>query len=84
METCLLIISVLSYILPKRNDLVDILERTLKENAQYFYANNNLPFILKSRFCLFLGYFSDTIFLHKDNKDLYNKGIEILIQSAIL
>ena len=32
-ETCILVLSVLSYVLPKRNDLVDILEKTLKENA---------------------------------------------------
>jgi hypothetical protein len=40
-ETCLLVISILSYLLPKRADLIITLEQCIKDNQEFFFFNKN-------------------------------------------
>ena len=73
-DTCLLVLTVMSYILPQRKDLIGNFERTISSNVQSFLEQkpHNLPdmddfqnakaVILRNRFSLLLGYYADILF----------------------
>ena len=90
-DSCLMILIVMSYILPQRKDLISTFERTITSNVQAFLAErpHNLPemddfenakaVILKSRFSLMLGYYADMLFVQ--NQDAFRQTMQFLITS---
>jgi len=64
-ETCLMIVSVLSYIIPKRNDLLQLLQKTLIQNSNFF-LNQSASALVRARLCLILGYYSENLFVNQN------------------
>jgi len=60
-ESSLVILTVMSYLLSRRNDLIRLLEEMLKSNHAYF-NNGNLDALIQTRLSLFLGYYCDNLF----------------------
>jgi hypothetical protein len=63
-ETCFMALSVMSYLLPKRHDLVRLLEIFLRQQLQNFLGPQ-MPPLLKARFCMFIGYYADVLFYNE-------------------
>jgi len=73
-DACLIVFTVMSYILPQRRDLIGIFERMISANVAAFLEKkpHNLPemddfenakaVILLNRFSLLLGYYADILF----------------------
>ena len=73
-DTCLLVCTIMSYILPQRKDLVGSFERMVSTNVSKFLEKrpHNQPgmdemenakaVILLNRFSLLLGYYADILF----------------------
>jgi hypothetical protein len=59
-ETCLVALTTISYILPRRQDLVPIFDRTLAENVELILSQGSI--ILRARMSLLLGYYADMLF----------------------
>lgn len=80
-ETCFIGLCIMSYLIPKRVDIVREIETFIEENKANFLGDN-MPKLLKSRFCLFLGYFSDTLFQVKDHQQQFSELILYLVKCA--
>ena len=75
-DTCLIVFTVMSYILPQRKDLVGRFQKMITDNVQGFLEKkpHNLPemddfenaktVILLNRFSLLLGYYADILFMN--------------------
>lgn len=59
-ETCLVALTAISYILPRRNDLVPLFEKVLAENIDHILSKDSI--ILRARMSLLLGYYADMLF----------------------
>ena len=89
-DACLLVFTVMSYILPQRKDLVGSFEQMISINVQKFLEHkpHNLPemdsfenakaVILKSRFSLLLGYYADILF--NNDANAFKQTMEFLIE----
>ena len=75
-ETSFLILTILSYLMPKRRDLIKTLQDILIVNTKYFMDACDL---IKARFCLFWGYFADALFLSPDLKEFFNKYMVLVV-----
>ncbi len=63
-ETCIVALTSISYILPRRRDLIPLFEKTLGDNLEQILSQNSI--ILRCRMSLLLGYYADMLF-KKDN-----------------
>lgn len=63
-ETCLVALTAISYILPRRADLVPVFEDSLAHNIDRLLIadENQLSVLVRSRMSLLLGYYADMIF----------------------
>ncbi|EGR28514.1 hypothetical protein IMG5_173700 [Ichthyophthirius multifiliis] len=77
-ETCLIGLSVLSYLTPKRLDIVAQIELLIKNQINFFF-NKDLNPIIKARVCLMLGYYADTIFQADTDSQYYLQMLNFLI-----
>jgi len=59
-ETCIVAMTVISYILPRRKDLVPIFEETLSVNIDKILSVDTV--LLRVRLSLLLGYYADMLF----------------------
>eukprot|EP00831_Metopus_contortus_P002276 TRINITY_DN10835_c0_g1_i7.p1 TRINITY_DN10835_c0_g1~~TRINITY_DN10835_c0_g1_i7.p1 ORF type:complete len:745 (-),score=72.50 TRINITY_DN10835_c0_g1_i7:22-2256(-) len=75
-ETCLVIISDLSYLTPRRKDVFQLFENILVHSYTFFFESSSI--LIKCRIALMLGYFADHIFHHSN--DLFLKTIEFLLK----
>ena len=66
-DVCLMALTVMSYLLSRRLDLIAMIEQMLRVNIQFF-QNPDLHPVIRVRLCLFLGYYCDNLF--KSNEDL--------------
>lgn len=73
-------LTAISYILPRRNDLVPLFEKTLLENLQKILSPDSL--LLRCRMALLLGYYADMLF--KKNDDQFLMIVNFLISSLKL
>jgi len=90
-DTCLIVFTVMSYILPQRKDLIGNFERMISNNVGAFLEKrpHNQPgmddytnakaVVLLNRFSLLLGYFADILFTQ--NPGAFQKTMEFLIES---
>jgi hypothetical protein len=79
-ETCLVALTAISYILPRRNDLVPLFEQVLAKNIDKILNEGSI--LLRARMSLLLGYYADMLFLKYD--EAFNKVIDFLIKSVAL
>ena len=83
-ETCLVALTTISYILPRRTDLVPIFEEVLALNIDRILANGpevgNV--LMKARMSLLLGYYADMLFLKYDHA--FVKVMDFLLESLSL
>jgi hypothetical protein len=79
-ETCLMALTGISYVLPRRADLVPIFEGVLDKNIDVILSSESL--ILKARMSLLLGYYADMLF--KSNKEAFLKVMYFLVRSTML
>ncbi|KAL4471311.1 hypothetical protein ABPG73_018224 [Tetrahymena malaccensis] len=80
-ETCFVALSVLSYLTPKRPDIVGQIELLLREHAQFLF-NHNIHRLIKVRVCLMLGYYTDSVF--QNEKENYKSLIQFLLSCLTL
>ena len=79
-ETCLVAITAISYVLPRRDDLVPLFERTLMNNLPNILNENSI--LLRARMSLLLGYYADMLF--RGNNQAFVDTIDFLIRSLSL
>ena len=82
-ETCLVALTTISYILPRRGDLVPVFEEILAQNIDTLLGvsmSGTTSVLLRSRMSLLLGYYADMLF----NKfpEAFFKVIDFLVQSV--
>lgn len=70
----------ISYIIPKRADLVPYFENVLAENIDLILSEKSI--LLRARMSLLLGYYADMLF--KRFPDAFIKVIQFLIKSIEL
>lgn len=89
-ETCIVAITVISYILPKRQDLVPYFEQALAQNIDNILMSNNpksddpleraKTILVRARLALMLGYYADMLFV-KHNA-AFEKTMNFLFESV--
>jgi hypothetical protein len=60
-DCCMMALTMVSYIIPKRPDLVRIFDETMYRNFDKMTAKETI--LLRSRLCLLLGYYADMVFM---------------------
>ena len=79
-------LTTISYILPRRKDLVPVFEEVLAVNIDTILGMNGAPsadvgsILLRARMSLLLGYYADMLFTKYE--DAFIKVIDFLIQSV--
>jgi hypothetical protein len=73
-------LTAISYILPRRADLVPYFEKTLIENIDAVLSQDSI--LLRSRMSLLLGYYADMLF--RDHHEAFMKIVNFLISSVSL
>jgi hypothetical protein len=86
-ETCLVALTTISYIIPRRKDLVPLFENVLALNidqilGQTASSDPMASILLRSRMSLLLGYYADMLFSR--HEDVFLKVINFLISSVAL
>jgi len=90
-ETCIMTLTVISYILPKKDHLVPIFQEALAQNIDLIIAREPLPanassadiagnVILRARFSLLLGYYADMLF--QNHAEAFEKTMNFLFESV--
>lgn len=86
METCLVALTTISYILPRRTDLVPIFEEVLALNIDRILGVGSGPdisiILMKVRMSLLLGYYADMLFVKYE--PAFIKVMDFLIESLSL
>ena len=77
-ETSMTAMTVISYILPRRKDLIPIFEDTLATNIDKILSEESV--LLRSRLSLLLGYYADMLF--SKHIDAFQKSMTFLFQSV--
>jgi hypothetical protein len=65
-ESCLVALTALSYVIPKRPEMTTIFEETMSAHINDFVKTDSI--IMRSRFALMLGYYADMIYKNKEDK----------------
>jgi len=77
-ETCLVALTAISYILPRRTDLVPVFEEVLAKNIDTLLSSGSV--LLRVRMSLLLGYYADMLF--EKHRSAFNKTMDFLIHSV--
>jgi hypothetical protein len=77
-ETCLVALTTISYILPRRTDLVPFFEKILAENIDQILSDKSI--LIRARMSLLLGYYADMLFTKFH--DAFVKVMNFLISSV--
>jgi len=75
LETSFVALSILSYSMSKRRDLMNLLESMLVHHKDALISTNNG--VLQSRICLFMYFFTEYIF--ENNEEAFNKYLGFLL-----
>lgn len=79
-ETCITAMTVISYILPRRKDLIPIFEETLSTNIDKILSEESV--LLRARLSLLLGYYADMLF--SKQPAAFKKSMNFLFSSVAL
>lgn len=70
-------LTIISYLLPKRVDVVNALDFLLKRNLDVLLNDSHV--LIQARMALFYGYFTDILF--KNDEEKFNQSLEFLFKS---
>lgn len=76
-ETSIMALTIISYLLPKRLDVIKSLDFIIKKDQRLLTWE--APVIVKARMALFYGYFTDILF--KDSEEKFKECLEFLLKS---
>ncbi|CAD8091600.1 unnamed protein product [Paramecium sonneborni] len=76
-ESSLIVLTIMSYLIQKRFDIVSLMEQLLVDNLKFF--QNIQQQIIKVRFSLFFGYYCDNLF----KKDIQSQNMLMYLQILI-
>ncbi|CAK82350.1 unnamed protein product (macronuclear) [Paramecium tetraurelia] len=76
-ESSLVILTIMSYLIQKRLDIVQLMEQLLTDNLLYF--QNVQEQIIKLRLSLFFGYYCDNLFKKETQSQNMNAYLQIMI-----
>ena len=79
-ETCLVVISCMSYSIITRNDSLLLIDNLMKQRFSVLFISSST--FIRCRMGLFLEYYLDKIF--KEDQDLFEKTLEFLVKSLTL
>ncbi|CAD8125119.1 unnamed protein product [Paramecium sonneborni] len=79
-ESSLMILTIISYLIQKRQDIISMMEQLLQSNMQFF--TNTTEQIIKVRFALFFGYYCDNLFKVESQFQIMLNYIQLLISYA--
>ncbi|CAD8201259.1 unnamed protein product [Paramecium pentaurelia] len=79
-ESSLMILAIISYLVQKRQDIIQLMEQLLQSNLLFF--TNTTEQIIKVRFALFFGYYCDNLFKVESQFSLMLNYIQLLITYA--
>ncbi|CAD8182699.1 unnamed protein product [Paramecium octaurelia] len=79
-ESSLMILTIISYLVQKRQDIIQLMEQLLQSNLPFF--TNTTEQIIKVRFALFFGYYLDNLFKVETQFQLMLNYIQLLISYA--
>ena len=79
-ETCLLVIADLSYLMQKRKDISSMFEMTMTENSAVLFNSPSL--VIRCRLALLIGYYGDSLYKGKD--ELFVNMIKYLFNGIAL
>ena len=89
-ETCLISLSIISYLLPKRIDIIHSLNQMLVKNLDLLLSGGNSDssevsnlndgWLIQARMALFYGYFTDILF--KEQEEKFNQSIKFLFEAV--
>eukprot|EP00331_Platyophrya_macrostoma_P018620 CAMPEP_0176468830 /NCGR_PEP_ID=MMETSP0127-20121128/39381_1 /TAXON_ID=938130 /ORGANISM="Platyophrya macrostoma, Strain WH" /LENGTH=669 /DNA_ID=CAMNT_0017862583 /DNA_START=63 /DNA_END=2069 /DNA_ORIENTATION=- len=82
LEASLLVLSILSFAIPKRADLMMLLETTIAKYHDVFVNSQN--FIVRSRYCLLISQYLESIFKDPKLEEVYYKLMGYLVDSVAL
>ncbi|CAD8079349.1 unnamed protein product [Paramecium sonneborni] len=77
LESSLIVLTIMSYLIQKRFDIVNLMEQLLVDNSSFF--QNIQHQIIKVRFSLFFGYYCDNLF----KKDIQSQSMLMYLQILI-
>ena len=77
-ETSLLSLTITSYLLPKRMDIINALDHMLKRNLDLLISSET-NVLIQARMALFYGYYTDILF--KDDDEKFKSSMEFLFRS---
>ncbi|CAD8209120.1 unnamed protein product [Paramecium octaurelia] len=79
-ESSLMILTIISYLVQKRQDIIQLMEQLLSSNLVFF--TNTTEQIIKVRFALFFGYYCDNLFKVGSQFSIMLNYIQLLISYA--
>ncbi|CAD8204480.1 unnamed protein product [Paramecium pentaurelia] len=79
-ESSLMILTIISYLVQRRQDIIQLMEQLLQQNLQFF--TNTTEQIIKVRFALFFGYYCDNLFKVETQFQTMLNYIQLLITYA--
>ncbi|CAD8119908.1 unnamed protein product [Paramecium sonneborni] len=79
-ESGLMILTIMSYLIQKRQDIISLMEQLLQTNLSFF--TNTTEQIIKVRFALFFGYYCDNLFKVESQFQIMLNYIQLLISYA--
>jgi len=82
-DTSLIILTTLCYVICKRPDIIEEIEALLANYKEYFLGDKS-DALIKSRVCLFLGYYFEIIFQRKNQKEFVELQLEFLVNCLSL
>eukprot|EP00357_Protocruzia_adherens_P031356 CAMPEP_0114996878 /NCGR_PEP_ID=MMETSP0216-20121206/14576_1 /TAXON_ID=223996 /ORGANISM="Protocruzia adherens, Strain Boccale" /LENGTH=1103 /DNA_ID=CAMNT_0002361173 /DNA_START=31 /DNA_END=3342 /DNA_ORIENTATION=- len=80
-ETCLVALTVFSYIIPKREDLKILIENLIHRHLEPLCHSKSG--LIRSRFCLLMGYYSEILFDKENYQKTFVDTISFLIRSLM-
>jgi hypothetical protein len=82
-DCCMMALTMVSYIIPKRVDLVKIFDDTLNDNFDKITSSETI--LLRSRLCLLLGYYADMVFSGEGAQmERFKQTLRFLVTSMAL
>jgi len=80
-ETCILVLSVISYQMDTRDDLLRPIERMFAGYHEYFAGADPSP-LLQSRLCLFFGFYINHLYKLPEQQEFFKLYLSFLVKCA--
>lgn len=81
LDACLMVLSIMSYILHQRQDLIQLLQQCLESNYSALTSNQQHP-IVRVRVCMLISYYYDNLFEQKKDLQQFKGLIQYLVSQV--